>query len=76
VGIKNVNTSTGNGVKPGVKNGGHVVCFVIAAAAAAVAGNRQRGDGCGGPREISKTEENARVTGARDLCVLTTVVNN
>lgn len=30
-----------------------MVRFVIAAAAA-VAGNRQRGDGCGGPRDISK----------------------
>lgn len=37
--------------RSGVKNGGHVVRFVIAAA---VAGNRQRGDGCGDPRNISK----------------------
>lgn len=42
-----------------------MVCFVIAAAAAAaVAGNRQRGDGCGGPREISKN----RGKRARNWC--------
>lgn len=42
-----------------------MVRFVIAAAAAAVAGNRQRAVTVG-PRGISKIGENARVMNARD----------
>jgi len=53
---KTARTLTADGIRRGLKMAG-MWCFVIAAAVA-VAGNRQRSDGCGGPRRYFENQGN------------------